>query len=304
MKHEKGMVMDTPRIIFAITIAILLGTPSVHCQGEISVDHIQGVVGGGVLVDSKIVFYIRLTNSTGYTVSGISNGFRIYSPDGASWEPWISVDTIFEGPPPSTAFDTTYYTQWQEPVQTNLIWCCGGPSAIFSAIGSRSMAIPAFGTGADTTGLFGFGVGPGEGVGVPDGFSERSWTIQIDRIDASNVGKTVCLDTAMYRNGPNPVEIRWEVDTGLVYPEWKGPRCFTIVDQCCWGTRGNINLDWRDEIDISDLTVLVAWMFKSGAAPPCMLEADVDGNAEFDIQDVTHLVGYMFKNGPEPAACP
>jgi hypothetical protein len=68
--------------------------------------------------------------------------------------------------------------------------------------------------------------------------------------------------------------------------------------------RGNVNRDWQDQIDISDLTALVGWMFKSGSAPPCMLEADVDGNSSHDIADVTYLVGYMFKSGPEPAGCP
>ena len=89
----------------------------------------------------------------------------------------------------------------------------------------------------------------------------------------------------------------------FIDPDWSGRLCFQIVS-CCQGLRGNINLDLQGDIDISDLTALVGWMFKSGSAPPCMLEADVDGNGEHDVADVTYLVGYMFKSGPEPAACP
>ena len=61
--------------------------------------------------------------------------------------------------------------------------------------------------------------------------------------------------------------------------------------------------DWKDTIDISDLTSLVAWMFRSGITPPCMLEADINADSVYDILDLTSLVAYMFKSGPAPASC-
>ncbi len=73
---------------------------------------------------------------------------------------------------------------------------------------------------------------------------------------------------------------------------------------CCEGIRGNINGDTLQNIDISDLTALVNFMFKSGAQPPCMEEADVNGDQSQNIADLTHLVGYMFKSGPDPSPCP
>jgi hypothetical protein len=81
--------------------------------------------------------------------------------------------------------------------------------------------------------------------------------------------------------------------------------CPDDADQeCCQGIRGNINLDLEDNIDVSDLTYLVSYMFKGGQEPPSMLEADVNGSTGApDIADLTYLVNYMFKNGSEPASC-
>ena len=73
---------------------------------------------------------------------------------------------------------------------------------------------------------------------------------------------------------------------------------------CCLGVRGNINNDPIQNIDISDLTMLVSYMFKSGTAPPCQAEANVDGIGGVDIADLTALVGFMFKSGAQPAGCP
>ena len=75
-------------------------------------------------------------------------------------------------------------------------------------------------------------------------------------------------------------------------------------ETCCVGLRGNINNDVNQDIDVSDLTLLVNYMFKSGPPPPCPAETNVDGLGEVDIADLTSLVGYMFKSGAPPASCP
>ena len=289
--------------LFMVLSTVLIFAQSSACgQASVSLDYVDGVVGGNkVLTDRKVVFHIRLQNATGVTVNGVQQGFEVSSLDGARWEPWIRVDTIIDFPS-GTTFDTTFYVQWIDPEGSNLTWCCHDSDAIFFEIGTVRPPGPGVGTGSDTVGLYGYGIDPI--VGIPDGFSEIAWTVSLDRIAATEVGKQICLDSCLYRNGPNPVPILWVSDTGIVYPMWDGPHCFTITDKCCWGMRGNVNLDWQDQIDISDLTALVGWMFKSGSAPPCMLEADVDGNGGHDLADVTYLVGYMFKSGPEPAGCP
>ena len=73
---------------------------------------------------------------------------------------------------------------------------------------------------------------------------------------------------------------------------------------CCVGLRGNIDGDPAGGIDISDLVYLVDYMFAGGPQPPCLDEADVNGDAIIDIADLVYLVDFMFNGGPPPVACP
>lgn len=74
---------------------------------------------------------------------------------------------------------------------------------------------------------------------------------------------------------------------------------------CINGTSGNITNDPGDQIDISDLTYLVSYMFGGGPEPPCLAEANVDGSSdgEINIADLTFLVAYMFGGGQAPGSC-
>lgn len=78
-------------------------------------------------------------------------------------------------------------------------------------------------------------------------------------------------------------------------------------DNCCLRPiRGNIDYDYGDAVDISDLVYLVDFMFNAGPVPLCMQEADVDctgGGAPVDIADLVFLVDFMFNGGPTPCRC-
>lgn len=75
-------------------------------------------------------------------------------------------------------------------------------------------------------------------------------------------------------------------------------------DGCCLFSRGNADGDVLDQIDISDLVFMVAYMFQGGAEPPCMDEADIDGSGGIDISDIVALVAFMFSGGAAPVVCP
>ncbi len=72
---------------------------------------------------------------------------------------------------------------------------------------------------------------------------------------------------------------------------------------CCIGIRGNANGDTGDVIDISDLVFIVSFMFQGGLLPPCLEEADANGDGVIDISDLVYLVSYMFQGGPPPVSC-
>jgi len=72
---------------------------------------------------------------------------------------------------------------------------------------------------------------------------------------------------------------------------------------CCVGPiRGDV--DGNSELNVSDLTYLVSFLFQGGPDPACSEEADVDGSDAINVADLTYLVGYLFQGGPDPAACP
>jgi hypothetical protein len=217
-------------------------------------------------------------------VSGSANGFRLHSAD-ASW-------TSFSGAIVSTSWSSAFTTG----TYINL-----NPSAETPHL-----------SGADTIGFAGLTLMGG----VASGFNAITFTITT-HFPASETGKKVALDTSWY---PPAGEWLWTTDgwQGLV-PGWGGGPysslynagglqgyVFTIAGSgpCCVGIRGNVNGDALEDINISDITYLVAYAFKHGPAPPCPEEADCDGDLSLNVSDVTYLVKYAFKSGPAPVACP
>ncbi len=89
-----------------------------------------------------------------------------------------------------------------------------------------------------------------------------------------------------------------------------GRSMFTLdlnITSCCVGIRGNVNGDINDNINISDLIFLIAYMFNNGDEPPCTEEADINGSGEtspINVSDVVALIAFMFQEGPAPAVCP
>ena len=255
---------------------------------------------GQVRAGLPLHFGLEISLDAGDTVYAVSNGFRIYSGDGATWVPRLYLDTMvdFTG----WTVDTTEYVTWSDSIDWTVVLCCWKFARAYSNHDNDPVTPDEFGSGADTVGMGGFNDLPGTGIIGPA--SLTAWYISIDSVTSESIGKTLCIDSGSFSLGAYG-EWLWVLkNDSIIHPEWDGPHCFEIVADCCENLRGNINLDHQDTIDISDLTYLVGWMFKSGSAPPCMLEADVDGNGGHDIADVTFLVGYMFKGGPEPAGCP
>ena len=251
---------------------------------SITLDAVAGLVGNDTISSMhEITFYLRVTNIEPNDFRGITNGFRIYSPDSATWS--------------ATVPDTLGSIDWESnfmffyPIEINVD-----------------------GIGADTIGFGGVGSGIPPSVGIPAAFDDTAFSITIGPIDSSHVDRTVCLDSCWY---PPSGVWKWDGGTGIGYryPAWDGPHCFVVgVGTCCMPPiRGNVDYDSGDGIDISDLVYLVDYMFSGGPAPECWEEANIDGSgpagaedgsADIDISDLVYLVDYMFSGGPEPPACP
>ena len=68
----------------------------------------------------------------------------------------------------------------------------------------------------------------------------------------------------------------------------------------------NADGDLFQSLDVSDLTFLVDYLFRSGPAPWCIAEGNADGglDEQINVADVTYMVDYLFGGGPQPPACP
>ncbi len=78
-----------------------------------------------------------------------------------------------------------------------------------------------------------------------------------------------------------------------------------VGDACCCRARGDIDHSGgASPVDITDLVMMVDFMFSGGAPPGCPVESDVNGDHAFDISDLVYLVDFMFSGGPLPPSCP
>jgi hypothetical protein len=68
--------------------------------------------------------------------------------------------------------------------------------------------------------------------------------------------------------------------------------------------RGNVDGDPWEAINVVDLVYLVEYIFHSGPEPPCLEEADVNGDVAINVVDVIYLVEYLFFEGLPPLECP
>jgi len=75
-------------------------------------------------------------------------------------------------------------------------------------------------------------------------------------------------------------------------------------DYCC-NLRGDV--DNSGEIDVADLSYLIAFLFQGGPPPPCEEEGNVDGvvgvGGPIDVGDLGYLQSYLFNGGPPPPPC-
>lgn len=238
-----------------------------YSQNAVSLDHVDGLtVDNKLNAGQQLVFHIRLTNATGQTIGGSTNGFRVYSQDGATWSPIVGDSAALNW---SNIYDGGLY---------------------FNALGVT-------GSGADTMGFGGFAM---QMDGLPDDFDQITFMLKT-QVSSEQIGKTLCLDSAYY---PPIGHWIWALGAGgEIDPSWDGPHCWEIGG-CCEGLADDPDGN-NNGPDIGDLVYLVNFMFNSGPPPPCMEETNHDGSesATPDIGDLVYLVNYMFNGGPGLAPC-
>ena len=332
----------------AIVAGLILALAFVGTSGavDISLDSVAGLEAGEsdrLRCGTPITFYLRVDNGLTCNVVGLTNTFRLYSPDGATWAPHLFVDTLVDlvPPPPTTTYDTTWLGRFVPlPESTGRSWTPVYGSNLVAIFDAGISVTVTSGDGQQSDTIQFWGLKGSYGIGLSVSFDRIAWSITLDSVGSPGVGRwfTLCLDSVNIADLPDWTWAR-SGDGGEYEPDWGGPYCFEIhgdydgdgidddrdncplvfnpaqedrdldgigdaCSDCCVGMRGNFDGDSADIIDILDLTYLVAFMFKGGNPPPCQEECDVNNQpALIDILDLTYLVAFMFKEGPPPAPC-
>ena len=252
-------------LIVAASLAFLCGQSLAAIA--VSVSKIDGYdsTTGGLMANTHIRYYIHFQVGPD-SVIGFTVNFRVYSPEGANWQPLVPMELI----ECYSLFDLS----------------CG----FISGYGSVN------GMGADTIGV---GAVTNVAPGFVPGFDSDYFLIETS-LTEEQIGKTLCLDSSYLF----PNEWIWFSSNfePLLY-SWGGPHCFEIVD-CCSGNRGDVNGDGAGP-NILDLTRLVDFIFRGAPAPDCQLESDVNGDGTpYNIIDLTFVVDFIFRAGQPAPACP
>ena len=77
---------------------------------------------------------------------------------------------------------------------------------------------------------------------------------------------------------------------------------FALVQHCCLGKRGNVNL--IGITDLADLSALVSYLTGSGFKLVCSSSANVNGSGIVDLADLSALVSYLTGGGFVLPNCP
>jgi len=179
--------MKTRALILTGLITMLTG--GMAGGQSLSLDHVDGLnAGGGLQMGGPVTFYIRVTGDN-FAHGGVTNGFVVTSLTGATWTGLVGDTTGTLG---KAQFDGGFFISH------------------FSADGM----------GADTVGFGGFRLFQ---AGLPAGFDDVAYTIEIGPIDPAYNGGQICLDSAFY-----PPSGVWKWAGPDVYPAWDGPHCWII----------------------------------------------------------------------------
>ncbi len=80
---------------------------------------------------------------------------------------------------------------------------------------------------------------------------------------------------------------------------------FVVDTSCCSGVTGNVNDGPVEQPDLSDLSLLIAYLTQTPRPPlPCVSEANINVGGSIDLSDLSILINYLTVSGQSLPACP
>ncbi len=186
-------------VLVALTLFLAAGPANAQGPQSITIDHVDGQYLGNLFSDGNTVirFWLRYQNPEALNFN-ISNGFRIYSPDGRIWNGPVKGDTAETGILPRSN------------------WDLGFAMNVFT------------GATEDTLGILGARINT---PGMPPNFNGVPYAISIGSISPQYEGQTLCIDSAWFRPGG---AWKWAAPNHVNrIPTWGGPYCYPVSSVIC-----------------------------------------------------------------------
>ncbi|MDH3889891.1 MAG: T9SS type A sorting domain-containing protein [candidate division Zixibacteria bacterium] len=156
-----------------------------------SVDGGGGRGPGEVIAGLPFIMNIGLRNYAETNATSISHGLKIYSPDGAIWEP--PMVGYLESFPAESFFDVTWTGDFE----------CTGSGVDTVAFSAQATSLS----------------------GLPQGYDDAVFGVA-SVVNHEQIGKTICIDSTFF---PPDGAWQWETSLSTVEPVWGGPYCFDIL---------------------------------------------------------------------------
>ena len=152
-----------------ILVSLVIAASGVTYGQSITIDHVDGLLDPTHLaMETPVVFHIRMAAGPD-NHKGLTNGWRIFSDDGAQWDTTLITKTdALNGDPDDEEFDMMYTVK---KVNTD--------GMLSDTVGIAAAVM--FNT-----------------VGMPPDFDDITHLITIGPIDPSHEGKTICIDSCFY----------------------------------------------------------------------------------------------------------
>lgn len=198
-------------LIFVLTLILALsfGLANAQSLGAIYISNVTGSISADTLgVGQEIAWEMTLHNANSEEMVASNNGFRVFSPDGATWTP--------------IEIDTAGYSAYIDAFGA-------GNTFLYNAAGNTGS-----GPNGDTVGIGGFDT-RFPCVGFAASFNSPAFVVRIPApgIDSSSAGKTICIDSGGYN-----INTIWlwgfcsgagaDLNWGPIASPYGGPVCYTV----------------------------------------------------------------------------
>jgi hypothetical protein len=258
-------------LVLALTsTAVALISP---VTAENSVD-LTAALGDTLWGDFPTQIIISIGNDN--TVAGLSMGFHIFSPDGATW----SIDAAggfytvpFGSPDFITGIPGSRWMSGEAP--DGSCWDMGGTSVTLGASHAHFL-------------IGGSAMGGGLRPGPLQAMLEVHLT---PNVTPGGFANTLCIDSIFFPPIGDFIFNPGGVPT-MLWPA--GGRCWPVLEYMPG------DADHNGTVNLADAMYIYYYIFRFGSPPQILNSADTNGDCSLNIGDVIYVINYIFKGGPPP----